>query len=484
MVLSGKIIAQDFRSVEKKVDSLLEAGILPSMAIGILKEGEVIYEKAFGYADVENKRMSTTRTPYQLASLSKPITATAIMQLHEEGSLNIDDPITKYVQLKKVDDSYQDPTIRQVLNHTSGLGTYFDIYYADEQISYVDFETAWSQYGIQFHPPGLVCEYSNLGYGLLDFIITKVTGMPFASYLRTDIFDPLGMGDALLVERSDDKALAKKYGVGLKVLPEVWNNTAGAGNIAASVQDIMQFASLHLQERSTGSIGDTNISAMQTYREPNALFHYYQDTYYGLGWYVMADDQGQKVVWHEGGMMGASTMLKFYPKEQIAIVLLTNTYHPAVCRRLSDELTRIMLPGYEPTPINEVADYSPIASDSTIIGDWSGIMHIADEQRAISLQIAEDGVDIRYLDDQFRSFLTDYQPLPYHARMLFGAINQGYFIGTGTGDLPAKDSRENPHLLSLKLYKEENTLKGTIISMAAAEREYYARPYYIQLTKE
>ena len=486
LAIVGLSQGQDFKQLETRIDSMITNKVLPSLAVGVLKGGEIIYEKAFGYSDHENKVKSTVNTPYQLASLSKPITATAIMKLHEDGVININEPITKYISLKKVDSTFQDPTIRQVLNHTSGLGTYFDIYYEDESISTTSFEEAWGSYGTQFHEPGKVCEYSNIGYGLLSYIISKVTSEPFEQYLQTGILDILNMNHSFVIEKvaKKNQGLAKKYGAGLEELPFIWNNTSGAGNIASSIRDMMQFASLHLQNSSANFLESSAIRKMQTYLEPNALFHYYQDTYYGLGWYIMKDDNGQKVVWHEGGMMGASTILKLYPKENIAIVLITNIYNPSVCRALSDTLTSIIMPDYQPTPLSEITQYRAASSDTTLFGSWEGFMHIEKEKIPVSLKIKDDAIEIGYLNYGLKSFLTDYQPLPVSSKLLFGAINQDYFIGTGIGELPASDKRKNhQHLLSFKLYKDGTSMKGTIINLAAAKREYYARPYYIELKK-
>ncbi len=477
---------QNFDQLETTIDSLISNHLLPSLAVGILKDGEVIYESAFGYADLEREIKSTIHTPYQLASLSKPITATAIMKLHCAGALDINDPITRYVSLKKVDSSFQDPTIRQVLNHTAGLGTYFDIYYEDEGITPSSFEEAWDKYGTQFHEPGKVCEYSNIGYGLLSHIISKVTPETFAQNIQTHVLQGLNMNNSLVIAKQADESqvLAKKYDHELNPLPFVWNNTPGAGNVASSIHDIMQFALLHLQNQYENVLEASAIQKMQTYRERNALFHYYQDTYYGLGWYIAADDNGQKVVWHEGGMMGASTMLKLYPKENIAIALLTNTYNPTICRVLSDQLSTILIGNYDPTPINEIAEYETVLADTTFWGSWEGTMFIDRKEVPISIEIEGQTIEVDYIDQSYQSFLTDYQPLPVHSKLLFGAVNKDYFIGTGTGELPASNKRKDlQHLLSFKLFKDGTKMTGTIVNLAAAHREYYAHPYSIQLEK-
>lgn len=481
--------SQNFVPIENVLDSLVENKHVPSIAVAILKDGKIIYEKAFGYADIEQKIDATINTPYQLASLTKPITATAIMKLHQQEIIDIDEPITKYISLtlKKAEVGFSTPTIRQVLNHTSGLGTYFDIYYADEDVLVENFEEAWERYGTQFHEPGLVSEYSNLGYGLLDYIITQNSSTTFSGYLKSEIFDPLDMQNSSVIseDSSVNTELAKKYNHTMEALPFVMNNTAGAGNIASSVHDIIRFASFQLQDLKEENLDmNTSITEMQRYKAPNALFHYYQDTFYGLGWYIKSDDNGQYVVWHEGGMMGASTMLKLYPNENIAIALLTNTYNPNIIRSVTDMITSQVMKGYVPTPINEIANYDLVSVDTTFIGLWEGFMTVEEQQISVSLSIENDEIRIQYTDYTTSSFLTEYQPIPYKSSLLFGAVNHNRFIGTGIGKLPASNLRkEFSHLLSFKLLKNGTKLTGTITTLATADREYYAYPYYMQLEK-
>ena len=481
------ITGQNLEWITSIIDSLVQNRIVPSMTIGILKEGEIIYAKAFGYANLETREKATIHTPYQLASLTKPITATGILMLSEKGKLNIEDPITKYMSLnvEQGKEKYPIPSVRQLLNHTGGLGTYFDIYYEDENRPLQNFEAAWEAYGKLFHSPGEICEYSNLGYGLLDHIISQTSHRPYAEYLANELFEPLQMNDSWVIEMEDapSRRIAKKYDVNLAPLPVVKNNTLGAGNVVSSIHDVLRFGAFHLKELEVNVLSETQINQMQSYKEPNALFHYYQNTYYGLGWYVNPDDNGEYVVWHEGGMMGASTVLKLYPEKKIAIALLTNVYNPHLCRSLVDKITMAVIPEYVPSPLNETANYQSIAEDSTFWGAWKGTIQIESHQIPISLKITSAEITMHYLDYTLSSFLSDYQPIPYKSSLLFGAIYKNRFIGTGIGQLPVKNSRPGSHLLSLKFLKEGNQLTGTITLLAAAKREYYAYPFQIELEK-
>jgi len=480
-------VAQELGLIERKIDSIITQGKIPSIAIGIFKEGKTVYGKAFGYADIEKGIRSTVKTPYQLASLTKPITATAIMKMHQLGIIDLDDHISKFIPVQKVDSTFRDPTIRQVLNHTAGLGTYFDLNYADEEIKPQTFLDAWNTYGMVFQQPGEVSEYSNLGYGLLDYIIDLKINEGYGAYLKSEIFAALEMKNTFVIESDSPEfsTVAKKYGPKREELPFIQNNMPGAGNVAASIEDLLKFGAFHLQLTEKNILSSAHLQNMQQYREPDALFHYYEDTYYGLGWYVRDSDKGQKVVWHEGGMMGASTVLKLFPKEKMAIALLTNTYAPSLLREITDSLVTEFIPKYEPTPLNEIANYQPVAKDSSFLGIWKGTIQVEGQAIPFSLNITENDSEIQYIDFGFSSFLTGYQPIPVSSKLLMGIGYKNYFLGTGVGNLPAKGIRkEFPHFLSLKLNRKGNQLIGTVVNLAAAQREYYARPYAISLKKQ
>jgi CubicO group peptidase (beta-lactamase class C family) len=483
--------ASNLKSVEANINKALQEKKIPSVVIAIAKDGKIIYEQAFGYADVYKKIKATTHTSYQLASASKPFTATAIMMLQERGSINIDSPVTKYVPeltLNKANPDFSTPTVRQVLNHTSGLGTYFDIGYADESYSFDSFEKGWKRYGAIYFNPGAVCEYSNLGYGLLDRVISDVSGKPFAEFMQTELFKPLELKDTYVAASNHNlNVSAKKYNADGYQLPEVINNTAGAGNIYASVHDLICFGMFHLSGKNEGKyiLSDSLIRLMHSFKDKNTLYSINSNTFYGLGWYNQTGDNNSSVVWHEGGMPGASSMLKLFPKEGVAIAVITNTYNYPFIREVTDEITRIILPERHILPINEMADYKYYTSDSSFAGIWDGKIVVEGKQIPVSLSITEKEIILDYSDLTLKSFLTDNQPLPHKSVLLYGMVNQSYFLGTTTGMLPAEHLRkELSHLLIIKLLKKNNFLTGFITIMAAADREYYAYPFFVDLKKK
>jgi CubicO group peptidase (beta-lactamase class C family) len=480
----------DFSSVEEEIQKAIDNKEIPSIVIAVAKNGNIIYEKAFGYADIKNQFKATTSTPYQLASVSKTFTATGIMLLNHQQKIDIMLPAEKYISPLKfnaIEGNASDVRVIDLLNHSSGLGTYFQLNYSDENVITDNFEAAFNKFGNLFHPSGLISEYSNLGYGLLDYIIEKQSGTTFSNFMKGELFHPLGLKNTF-IEKADMKKgfIAQKYGANLKPLPEMDNNTKGAGNIYSSIHDLITFGMFNLKDNQKSILGAKDLDLMHSYINKKTIYHYYDSTFYGLGWYFKPNDNGYEVVWHEGGMMGVSSMIKLIPKEEIAIAVILNTSNRQYCQRITNLLNKIILPSYTPEAINEMAEYKPYTSDSTYFGNWKGIIKVGKVDIPCSLDIKPDGnIIIDYLDYTYKSYFTQNNPIPHKTILLNGLVNKNSFIGVYPGDLPSDDIRhEFSQLISMKLHKNDDVLSGTIVALAAAEREYYAYPYYIRLEKE
>lgn len=486
----------DFGPIENQINKEISNGAIPSISIAIAKDGKIIYEKAFGWSDIKANIKATINTSYQLASASKPMTATGVMVLNNNKKVDIDSSANIYMnplKFKAYEGNVTDVKLRNLLNHTSGLGTYFDISYADENHKKDNFKEGFNKYGNLFHPSGLISEYSNLGYGLIDYIIAKQSGKTYAQFMEQEVFIPLGMTNSFVQNtKRTDIQIAKKYDADLKVLPDVLNNTYGAGNIYSSIHDLILFGMFHLKndvKNQKKILNNDEIDLMHYYKNNNTLYHYYDSTIYSLGWYYKPNDNGYKIVWHEGGMMGASSMIKLIPEENIAIAVILNSSNRQVCNDITNEFSKVVLPEYQATPINEeteIANYKSYTSDSTYFGDWSGTIKVENLDVPCSMKFQPDGnIIITYIDFTYKSYFTQNNPIPHKTILLAGIINKESFIGMFPGTLPSKDIRkEFSQFMSLKLYKNGNILSGTIVALAAAEREYYAYPFYIRLEKK
>jgi len=178
----GSLTAFDtrFHGVREKVIGLVTAGKVASMSIAVAKDGQLIWEEAFGLSDRENKVKATPHTKYRLGSISKTITATGLMTLVEKGQVDLDKSIIEYlkeIQLKAFVGSEEDVTVRHLLNHRSGMPSYAENWDDDDPEGPRNILETVSHYGIITVTPGIAYVYSNLGYQLMGYLISEVSGI-------------------------------------------------------------------------------------------------------------------------------------------------------------------------------------------------------------------------------------------------------------------------------------------------------------------
>jgi CubicO group peptidase (beta-lactamase class C family) len=211
--------------VETRVDTFLTRQMqlrkIPGLSVGVVKDGTLVLAKGYGDANLEWKASATPETVYLLASVTKPLTATAIMMLAQEGRLKLDDPISAYVAGTPA--SWSGITIRHLLTHTAGLKDRFELT-ADSRM-FMDYSAAEMLDAARQTPvdftPGTKFQYSDQGYFLLGLVVEKASGVSYAQFMRDRIFGPAGMTSASLHDwraivpnRADNYALADNAIVG------------------------------------------------------------------------------------------------------------------------------------------------------------------------------------------------------------------------------------------------------------------------------
>ena len=163
----NNIVANDrFSSIKDSISKKIDNGDIPSLTVAVFENGKIIWMEAFGYADKENKIKATPNTFYGIASISKPITATGIMKLVEDGKIDLDADIETYLNNTKLKYYVSDSnkvSCRNLLSHTSGLPMHFQYYYDDDTIAIPDMRQTIKKYGIIVNPPSSKYEYANLG---------------------------------------------------------------------------------------------------------------------------------------------------------------------------------------------------------------------------------------------------------------------------------------------------------------------------------
>lgn len=330
-----------------RIDNLAQSTItkytLPGMAIGIVKDGAVVYTKGFGLGNIETETPFTPQSQFSMASLSKAFTAAAIMQLVEAGKIDLDAPVVDYLPDFRVDHPQSaEITVRDMLGHRSGLPFYAtegDRWTAagydnpDNEDGALDrFVVSLSDVKLLAEPGGDKTLYSNLGFDTLGAIVAKVSGQDYETYVKENILLPLGMAHStFLLDETDPELLSTGYrrlaeGSGATAWPSFPFNrqhSPGAGLIS-TVDDMNRWAMTMLngaELNGTRILASESLDQMWTPQSnfgPSGLL---QD--YGMGWFL-AEEQGHRFVWHPGGTPGFNSTIILAPDDGLAVITLVN----------------------------------------------------------------------------------------------------------------------------------------------------------------
>lgn len=311
----------------------------------VAENGKVIYRKSFGLADAKNKLPNTENSRFEIASITKTFTSTAILQLKDKGKLNLDKPFVKYFP----DFPYPEITIRHLLSHTSGLP---DLQIFEELVKknpnkiftiadIIPAFKSWKQ-PLAFKA-GENWSYSNSGYCLLALLVEKLSGLKFEDYVRQHIFEPAKMSDSYfetdeLKNTDTNKAKNQRYPqLYAKELQAVqipkWNSFTGNGGIVSTTNDLLKFdQTLYSGKLLKQATLDEAFMPMKLTNGKNAKTDSIDDALYGLGWFIFEDESAGKIVWHGGGRPGVVTVfLRNITKKQ-TVVVFDNSFNRATYR--------------------------------------------------------------------------------------------------------------------------------------------------------
>lgn len=336
--------------VDKKIDAIF-AGVTsreePGFAVLVTKNGEIIFERGYGVRDLRRKAPIDTQTNFRLASVTKQFTAMAIMLLIHDGRLRYDETLTEiFPEFPSYGKSI---TIRNLLNHTSGLPDYEDLMDAEEKTKG---QNIWSpEHQIRDaevlrllenasqgkFAPGTKWEYSNSGYVLLGLVVSKVSGQPFADFLRARIFSPLKMNHTLVFVKGENEVANRAYGHSRKngVFVETDQSstsaTQGDGGIYSNLEDLSRWDDA-LRNHTLLSEKEFQAALTPANLPPGAETRLAEDApksmrgravSYGFGWFL--DPQGpHPLMWHYGDSMGFKTAIQRYTRDNLTIIILCN----------------------------------------------------------------------------------------------------------------------------------------------------------------
>ena len=345
-------------SVDSYIENEMDLERFPGVATVIVKDGEIVWLKSYGFADIENNIPVKDSTIFMLASISKLFAGTATMQLKEDELLQLDDDVSTYLPW-----TFYHPihgtvpiTIRQIMTHTSSIQdngaameTYYD--YPDPTISLADCMQGYFSYdGANYSVtdnflndvPGTAYDYSNMATALNGYVTELITQTPFDQYCKDNIFEPLCMNKtSWFMADLDSNEVARPYsysGGSYNVNAHYGFADYPDGQLRSSALDMANFMIAYLNGGNLGSntiLSPSSVNEMWTQQVPSI------ENTQGLNWYqeVLYHSGGTTPLWgHNGGELGVSTDMYLDPNTNIGLCVLTNGEGSAIyiCDELYD----------------------------------------------------------------------------------------------------------------------------------------------------
>jgi D-alanyl-D-alanine carboxypeptidase len=342
--------------LETIINRTLERERVPGAAIGIVRDQEMVWSRGFGYADLASDRPMDTDTLFRCGSITKTFTATAIVQLRDEGKLSIDDPIVRYIpEFGAVKARYGTPdqvTFRRLLTHTSGLsGEGPDNGWERLEFPAIEEMIAALPRTEILIEPETQYKYSNLGFALMGEAIRRISAMPYADYVQHNILQPLGMnGSGFALSEAMRLRMATGYTVRwLEGEPPVaphpplrgWD---AAGALYSSVNNLARWIALQFRTNAEARGGAQVLKGASLIAMHRAQFM--EPTWmagYGLGW--RADRRGENIYHHHsGGIHGFLTKITFNQLHRIGTIVLTNGNPHLAFETIGYELLETIIP--------------------------------------------------------------------------------------------------------------------------------------------
>jgi len=330
-----KDINKKLDKLRKYVNEVLKDSKVPGLAMGIIKDGKVIFAEGFGYRDLEQKLPVTSQTLFAIGSCTKAVTTMAIGMLAEQGKVDWDKPVRNYLPAFELKNEYitANMTVRDLVTHRSGLPRHDGLWYGSpltrkelfDRLKYLDFSAGFRE----------KYQYNNLMFMTAGYLVGQVTISTWEEFIAERIFKPLGMTNSnFSVEASQQAAdFAQPYRIKDEKVENIpfrnIDEIGPAGSINSCVDDMLKWIQFHLDK---GKVGEKQLVAEAEMRNMHTPYMHLSSpmesnershSNYGLGW-VIAMYRGHKLVQHGGGIDGFVTSTSFLPFDNIGVFVVNN----------------------------------------------------------------------------------------------------------------------------------------------------------------
>jgi CubicO group peptidase (beta-lactamase class C family) len=365
---------------------------MPGASVLIARDGKVLFQAGYGMADLPNQTPVTPETKFRIGSVTKQFTAAAILRLVDEGKLSLNDPLSNFFSGFTYGDVI---TVHHLLTHTSGIRSYTDqpdfMAHVTKPVSPEELISRIRQYVPEFIP-GSRFHYNNSAYFLAGEIVARVSGRPFAAYLRETFFEPLGMRDTgIYVNASPPPGMALGYAIdGGKANPAIdWDMSwaGGAGALYSTVGDLLRW--------NEGLYGGKVIkeASLKLQTSPISLPEGVDGMRYGCG-LIVSEYHGLPMLSHSGGLHGWLSDLLWLPEQRCTVVALVNAMPSApghnpgsLTRRLVDAFLAAEIKNAPELTIDPAVDPTSYPAIAGRYDYKSGVMTVTAEKNQLFAQL-------------------------------------------------------------------------------------------------
>lgn len=472
----GQATRQEFASIRAELINQIETGTVPSVSVGVIRNGKVLWKESIGYADIERKIAATPDTIYALGSLSKSITGTAVFKLVQDGKIDLEQPIARYLTTVPIDYRGSDPNgykVCHLINMAAGIPHYWRYCYAGAGDLGNCRSELLGQVSFSAFAPGAVHLYSNLSFGLAAQMVSDVSGRPFGTFLREKILKPTRMNRTFShVDEIPISGLmiAKPYKADGKPADPLQFEPAGGGGFHSTVNDLLKYGSIHLRQKNDRNAVLSNATLAENHRVRSELPH----GYYANGWGVLPLPENGTTLLSNGAIEGAASTLLVLPDAEIVVVVLVNK---TVGNDLTDDIAfRIadsVLPNYKAhldklfEKVGALFSERGVYVDDGLDGRWRGDVLVGIGRKELELSVKGTTGSVRLEGVEFE--ITKLK------------VEQGLVKAECNIEMPEfKGKRQRAELI---FRKDGDHLNGILSLDIRSHRPEFLLPYLVRLNR-
>ncbi len=466
----------DLEPVRNRILQAIAHGGATGVAVAVAHGGRIVWEEGFGWANREAGLKVTPRTPFTLASITKPFTATTLMTLAAEGKLSLDDPANKYLANSRIEGTNGNAdgaTVRLLGSHASGLPVMYEGYDRDEARLALSPDALLRNYGRLAYPPGSCYEYSNIGFAALAAIASNRTGTDFGTLMTQRVLTPLGLHDSFFdtnVARLPTGAA--RYDPSGNPIPYYTTSTPASGELYASAHDLARFAMFNMKN---------HVQAQAPILDDRRIDELHKPVFVGpsgvattFGWFTGHLKPGVPVIFKSGGQPGVATTLYMLPSENLACLVLTNRSDGReLCNRVCNLVLASYLPEWQQPEGTSGPSPSPFVLTPGFGGRWQGTLANDGAKMQVSLNIESSDSATLAFGDKLAKRITEMQ-------------SEGIALtGVLKGVIDSPDAmRTGAKTLKIKLMPHEGKLVGRVLATAGDSNiKNVMLPYVLTLNR-